>query len=595
MAVPGRAAPAGHARLWDAVARRLTTRRSSKRGLPPVLHGRRRCLVVRLVANGFAQAASAVAMAMLIERAFDRLIQAGPPPSLDSFLLFGAGLAASVSATAWLRWRGHVDAERLGQDYVHAVRLRLFRHLARIGAAGAGRLSRGSLMLRFIGDLTALRLWVSQGLARLTVSGIAIIAALVALSVVEPGIALAVASGVGSSALLTLALGPHLRASTREARRRRGRIATMLNDRIARLAVIEAFGQERREYRRLKRLSRALRQALVRRAHAVGLLRAMAEAGAGCASGGALLAGALQAAMGHASSGAVVAAMVIAGLLANRLQELGRVYEHWTAAAIAREKQAELLALRPQHRRWHASTGTPLAPGSGRLELRAVRLGGLLRRIDLCCAAGERIAILGRNGAGKSTLLRVIGGLIAPESGQVLLDGQDIATCRWRDLRAAFAYVTPALPLLRGSVRLNLTYGAGQRDDAAIAAVLAGLELEPVVGRLPKELDSRLPETGGLSAGELARLALARALLVRPRILLLDEADASLDAAARALLDAAVAAFAGTVLFVTHDLQRAMAADQVLRLQDGRLEPYPPAPAGDLAEPLAGLDGRVVA
>ena len=122
--------------------------------------------IAALVANGIGQAACAVATALLVKHGFDSLISSRAPLSLAAALAFGGGLIATILLTAWLRWRSQLDGELLGQSYIHAVRMALFSHIARIGAEGSRQMSRGAIVLRFIGDLTALRQWVSLGIAR---------------------------------------------------------------------------------------------------------------------------------------------------------------------------------------------------------------------------------------------------------------------------------------------------------------------------------------------------------------------------------------------------------------------------------------------
>ena len=534
--------------------------------LPGVMAGDRRRLLVALVANGCAQACAAVSTALLVRQAFDRLIIASAPTGNGAILLLAVAMSAAIAATAWLRWRGNLDAERLGQGYVHAVRLCLFRHLVAIGAEGARQMSRGALMLRFVGDLTATRNWVSLGLSRLIVSGLATVLALAALVAINPVIATTVGIAILTSASLALIVGPRLGSRTREARHYRGRIATLISDRIAHLGVVEAFGQERREVQRLRRFSRQLRKAMIERARVAGLLRALSEASAGLAGLCALVVGAIQVAAGHASPGTVVAAMTVAGLLAPRLGDLGRVYEYWNGAAIAREKQVQVLGLGPVGRSL-VRRGDGALPEADRIQLRGVGYARLFDAVDIDIEAGERIAVIGPNGSGKSTLLRIIAGIIEPDTGSVLLGGQDLQSRRWSDVRRAFAMVAPDLSLLRGSFRLNLTYGSGRVDEAELARVLALCHLDPLLKRLPNGLDTRFAENGqGLSTGERARIAIARALLTRPRILLLDEADANLDRLARAALDAVIGSFPGTVIFITHDAERVDHADRVLAI-----------------------------
>jgi ABC-type multidrug transport system fused ATPase/permease subunit len=539
--------------------------------LPSVIAGRRRTRFLFLVANGVAQACIAVATALLVKRSFDQLMEPGADSSAASNLEPAAALVAMLAMSAWLRWRGHVDAEQLGQGYVHSVRTRLFRHVASIGADGARKMSRGALMLRFVGDLTALRNWVSLGLARLTVSGLSSLLAIAALLAVEPFIAIAVGVAVSGAAAVALTVGARLRVRTREVRRRRGRLAAVLNDRISRIGVVEAFGQEHREQARFDKLSRSLRASIIRQARTIGVLRALSEATGSVASLCALFVGAVQVGMGLATPGTVVAAMVVTGLLAPRLQDLGRVYEYWNGFVIARQKQEQLLRLKATAGKRSRSRAATLDAGAGELVLRDVSVSNTVKSLNLTVRARERIALIGANGAGKSTLLRVMAGIVQPDQGQILLDGQDLARCRWGDTRAAFATVAPELPLLRGSLELNLTYGAPAATIDDVEDVIDLCGLTAMVSRLADGLRTQISENGeGLSTGERARIAMARALLVRPRILLLDEADANLDGPAAASLIQIIRDFEGTVIFTTHTQAQLRAADRIVHLAHGR-------------------------
>lgn len=547
--------------------------------LPPLFAGSRRRDFGLLVANGAVQAAGAVTTALLVQNGFDALL--GEGVSAPHSLLLVAALSGIAAVNAVLRYREHLDAERVGQSYVHALRLRLYRHLLRVGPAVTGKISRGAVALRFVGDLTALRRWVSLGLARLLVGSVVICLSLAALAVIEPVIALSVAAGVAVAALLSLGLGHRLQATTREVRRRRGRLAAVLADRLTHLHLVRAFGQERREAKRFKDLSRRLKAAFLKRAKTIGLLRALADAGAASASLCALVVGGQLVASGAASPGAVVAAMLVAGLLAPRLQELGRIYEYWTAAAIAREKQERLLRLRPQRSGARLSGGRAPAEGDGELVLHGVALDGLLPALDLRLGAGERLCILGDNGAGKSSLLEVMAGLHRPDAGRVELNGQDLAVTDARQLRRAVGLVSCDLPLLRGTLRYNLRYGWPDAPEAALREVIEACGLVPLVARLPQGLDTPLKEQQGrFSAGERLRIALARAMLLRPQVLLLDEIDSHLDSEGVALLERIIRGFEGPVAFVSHQPERARLATRVLRLSAGKPAELTSAGAG---------------
>lgn len=549
--------------------------------LPPILAPARRGLFSLLVLNGIGQAAMAVASAFLFKSGVDAFLDPGSQPQTGNALITGGLLVAAIVVGAALRYRSFVDAERLGQSYVHDVRVKLFRHVLRNGSSRDGRKSNGALLLRFAGDLTALRNWASLGLGQLVVSGTAIGLSLAALALIDATVAASIAAALAAAIGISLLLSPHLQRQTFAARNHRGRLAALINDRIARIGVIEAFGQERRETRKLATLSNELSRLLVDRAKPAGALRAIAEAAGGLATVIALVAGGVQIAGGMASAGSVVAAMAVAGILASRLQDLGRVNEYWNAAVVAREKQLELLRVRSHSRKQRKHQRDALEFGKGRLELKEVVLSPLFNHLNLRVGAGERVGIIGANGSGKSTLLRIAAGLTNIDSGAVLLDGQDIARVKRNHLRAAFALVSDDVRLLRGSLKLNLTYGARHVTADELVATVRKCGLESLVIRLGG-LATRLAEDGaGLSSSEKAQIGLARALLIQPRVLLLDEADGYLDELARARMNRALADFHGTVIFATREAVERPSWNMTYRLVNGHLESgvtFAPAP-----------------
>lgn len=538
--------------------------------LPTLLDGGRRSRFIYLIINGVLQAAIMVASAQLVRLGFDRFLMATGPLDLLHFGLFVGGLLGLIAGGAGLRWRSHLDAEHLGQSYVHAVRMRLFRHLMRLGSDGVQRVSPGAMMVRFVGDLSALRNWVSLGLARLLVSGLAIALSLGTLLWIEPVIAIAVGVAASVSLLLVMRLGPELRHRTRRARRERGRMASVINDRLSKLAVIESFGQEAREVRRIKKISRALRATLVHRACAIGQLRAFSEISAGLAGACALAIGVVQVSLGQTTPGSVVAAMAVASLLSPRINELGRVFEYYSGASVAREKMLELLTMQAVSRR--RTTALPAGTPDSLLQNASLRIENLSNALfddfSLKIEHGARVAISGPNGSGKSSLIRLICGISEPDSGQTYLGEQRLMLIPWAELRRHFALVSPEIPLLRGSLRFNLTYGAPRVDPIRLAEVIRECGLADLVGRLDEGLDSQISDQGsGLSTGEKARITLARALLVEPRVLILDEAESNLDIAARRALLDVVRKFNGTVIFVSHDDFLLAEADLILKIE----------------------------
>lgn len=548
--------------------------------VPRVVAGRRRAMLALLVANGVGQAAAAAATALLVEAAFDRLVRGGVSGSALALLPFVAGLAAAAALVGFLRSRERIDAERLGQSYVHVLRLTLFERLSSLAPRALEQRSQGGVMLRFVGDLNAVKQWVSLGLSRLIVAGTFLVGALAALAFVNVALAAAVGVVLALAFAAALALAKPLRERSRKARRERVKIAANVSEKVASIGVVQVFGQADRERRRIKKQSRRLRTAMVDRARVIGRMRGLAEAAGAMASAAVLLVGAVEVGAGRASPGTVVAAMALVGLLVAPLRDLGRVQEYWHNSRVSLEKMESFLATPSRMR---DDPGAPdLAPGPGRLQMDGVGLDGSLEGVSAVAEPGSVVALTGPNGAGKSSLLAVAARLVDPDVGRVLLDGQDLSERNLASVRRAVSMVGPDLPLLRGTVERNLRYRWPDAPDEEIMRVWTLCGLEDVLAGLTDGLRTKVRDGGkNLSAGQRQRLALARALLGDPAVVLFDEADSNLDAGARSVVDRVIREQGrrSTVIVISHRSEVLEWADAIWRMDGGRLvaDPVPAA------------------
>ncbi|MEQ1736435.1 MAG: ABC transporter ATP-binding protein, partial [Rhodoglobus sp.] len=198
----------------------------------------------------------------------------------------------------------------------------------------------------------------------------------------------------------------------------------------------------------------------------------------------------------------------------------------------------------------------------------------VLKGVTFDVPRGSRVALVGPSGAGKSTILSLIERFYDPTGGVVRLGGVDVRGLDRNELRAQIGYVEQDAPVLAGSLRQNLTLGAPDATDAECIAVLRTVNLGEVLDRDPAGLDAAVGEDGVmLSGGERQRLAIARALLAAPPILLLDEATASLDGVNEQLLREAIDKVAEhrTLLVIAHRLSTVVDSDQIVVLDHGRV------------------------
>ena len=299
--------------------------------VPLPLGGKRRRLFGRLCALALAQAGLMGGGALLVKWVFDNLFVTAPITLSGTILTAVGALLMIPLLGGWLRHKERVWAETLGQEYTHAVRLRLYDRLGSLAPRDLQAEESGGHLLRFIGDLTALRQWMSLGLARISAALITMTVCLGVLGYISPALGGAVALVVATGAGVAWMLGSRLRASLRFARRQRARLATDISERIAAMPVIQAFSQVRRERFRVARRSTDLKNAMLDRARIVGILRGVTEGVTGFSIATILLVGAHEVSVGRTTLGAVVAAISMLGILVSALRDIGRSHEYWHA------------------------------------------------------------------------------------------------------------------------------------------------------------------------------------------------------------------------------------------------------------------------
>jgi ATP-binding cassette subfamily B protein len=304
---------------------------------------------------------------------------------------------------------------------------------------------------------------------------------------------------------------------------------------------------------------------------------------------------------GRLSTGVLIAFLLYLTMFFSPIQQLSQVFDSWQQTRVSIGRISELMRLTTIT----PEPATPTAPGEvrGELALRDVHFaypqaevaaeergpqdgvpvtgGGVrrkppeaLRGLDLHVAAHETVALVGETGAGKSTVLKLIARFYDPDSGAVTLDGHDLRTLSLHDFRSRLGYVPQESFLFTGTVRDNIAYGRPGATDAEVEAAARAVGAHDLVASLPDGYLHEITERGtSLSSGQRQLIALARAELVDPAVLLLDEATANLDLAAEARVSAAMAAVAGrrTTILIAHRLQTARTADRIVVLGQGRV------------------------
>ena len=281
---------------------------------------------------------------------------------------------------------------------------------------------------------------------------------------------------------------------------------------------------------------------------------------------------------GDLTTGSLVAASMLASRMMAPMAQLTHVLTRWQQAKVALEGLDKLMQSPVDHPEGEARVHLPAIRGEYQLRQVQFRYSAeatpALSIGQLNIQPGERIAVLGRNGAGKSTLLQALGGAMDLAEGEINLDGIALAHLDPADLRRDVGLLTQHSRLFHGTLRENLTLGAGQASDQEIVAALAATGALEFVRQLPKGMDHLILEGGlGLSGGQRQALVLSRLLVRQPQVLLLDEPTAALDdVTERRLLDNLDRFAQGrTLVIATHRMSVLQRVDRVLVLDAGRI------------------------
>jgi len=514
-----------------------------------------------------------VAGPFLVQQAIDD----GMIPKKLDVVLFYAAVYLVISVGVAYAQRGLVhDTGRLAARVMHRLRILVFTHLQRLGLDFYTDEKAGVLMSRMTSDIENLQQFLQDGISSfgvqlvsmLTIIGILLYddAALAALTIV---------------AVLPLLIGLTIwfhRASERGYLRSRDGIANVLSDLSESLygvRVVTATNRQRHNVVHHRNVVGEYRDAnlYTGRANAIygpttvmiGIL------------GQALLlgVGGTLALEGKISVGVLVAFVLYLGRFFQPIQLLVQQYNVLQQGRSSIIRLRELVETPPTVAEREGARELP--PVEGAIEFSDVTFGYLedrpvLHHVDLSILPGESIAFVGSTGAGKSTMAKLVNRFYDPQGGRVLVDGIDIRDVTLHSLRSQIGVVPQEPFLFAGSIRDNLVFANPSATDADVDDAIDAVGLRELVDRLPRGMDTVVHERGQtLSAGERQLLALGRAFLSHPRVLVLDEATSSLDLRSETVVERALTRLleGRTALLIAHRLTTAKRADRIVVIEDG--------------------------
>jgi len=498
----------------------------------------------------------------------------------------GAVWAASALALVtvivqWVAQTGEIRMTgRTGERVLYSLRLKIFAQLQRLGLDYYERELTGRIMTRMTTDVDALSTFLQTGLVTAFVSVVTFFGIMVALLVIDVGLAVVV-----FLTLPPLIIGTFFfrRASVKAYELARERVSVVnadLQESVSGLRILQAFRREGAGGKRFAEGSDSYRQARIRGQWLISIYFPFVQLLSSVAAAAVLIVGAGRVDAGTLTTGALVAYLLYIDLFFAPVQQLSQVFDGYQQATVslgriqellqeptstkAADEPLEVLSLRGEI----AFEDVDFAYGSGDEAEEA------LSDVSLSIPAGQTVAFVGETGAGKSTLVKLVARFYDPTGGRVTVDGTDLRSLDITSYRHRLGVVPQEAYLFLGTVRDAIAYGRPDASDAEVEAAARTVGAHDMIATLDGGYLHEVAERGrNLSAGQRQLIALARAELVDPDILLLDEATAALDLATEAQVNQATDRIAGrrTTLVVAHRLTTAARADRVVVMADGRV------------------------
>jgi ATP-binding cassette subfamily B protein len=519
-------------------------------------------------------------------------------------------LALAIVGAVLLRWgltyMRRMIAGRVSLGIEYDLRKLLYGHLQRLELGFFDHQQTGQLMSRATVDLQAVRFFLGYGLVFILQSALTLVLAGVAMVAINPTLGLIAMAPTPFVVVISQRYGRRARPAVQEVQQRIAELTANAEENISGVRVVKSFAREPLQLQSFRHsVSRVFDQAMTatrleaRYNPMIGFLPQLGLAAV-------LLVGGRSVIHAHLSLGQFSAFYFYLNMLISPMRSLGVTLGLAQRAAASGARIFQLLDREP--RLFSAPGAPPLPAGNGHVEMRGVSLRyedvdvfgatyservasasparsrAVLRGVELDVAAGRTVALVGATGSGKTSLVSLISRLYDASAGAVLIDGVDVRAVDLRSLRQAVAVVSDDPFLFSASIAENLAYARPEADASEIEAAAVRAQAHEFIERLPDGYRTQVGERGlTLSGGQRQRLAIARALLADPRVLILDDATSSVDSSTEREIKLALdEAMAGrTTFIIAHRLSTIALADEIVVLDHGRVLAH-----GDHAELL---------
>jgi ATP-binding cassette subfamily B protein len=531
-------------------------------------------MLAGLILDGL-DALASLAIPALVRNGIDNGVQAKAFGAIVAVSIIGLAI---VSADWLVNIAETLVVGRNGERLLYTLRVKIFAQLQRLGLDFYERELAGRIMTRMTTDVDALSTFFQTGLITMVSSVMTFFGVLIALLIINLRLGLVVLCILPVLVVATVVFRARSSRAYQDAREKVSVVNADFAENVAGLRVTQAYRREDKNQARFAQRSDSYRVARMRAQRLIALYFPFVQTLSTVAGAIVLIVATGEVRSGVLTAGALIAYLLYIDMVFAPVQEMSQVFDGYQQAVVGLRRIKDLLRLNTSTP--EAAHPIPVTKLQGRIELCDVHFGyetanrDAIDGISLTIEPAETVALVGQTGAGKSTLVKLIARFYDVTGGAVLVDGVDVRDYDLAEYRHRLGVVPQEAYLFAGTVREAIAYGRPEATDAEVEAAARSVGAHEMIARLPGGYHHPVAERGrNLSAGQRQLLALARAQLVDPDILLLDEATAALDLASEAAVSRATRQLTArrTTIVVAHRLTTAAAADRIVVMAGGRV------------------------
>lgn len=504
-----------------------------------------------------------------------------PVGDLGRVMEMALAFVAVNLALGVINYRQWYSFEIVGQSIARDLQLTLHNHLQRLHMEYFRKQKTGDVMSRLTEDVDSVHEFLGYGAILMLSNILTVAVTLAAMFWLDWDLTLATAAAFPVLAVIVLRFDKEIRPLWEKIRAEMGKLTAALQENISGVRTVKAFARESHEIGKFTVNNRQFLGANIARIRVEGRTQPLVEFVSSLTFAGLLWYGGAQVMAGNTSLGTLVAFQGYVWNLVWPIRMLGQLINVFEEALAAAPRLFEVLDATPAIADAHGAMAAPSFMGKLQFNNVSFRFSDgeedALKDISLSVEPGQVLAIIGGTGSGKSTLVGLIPRFFDPQAGEVLIDGYDLRSLTLDSLRRQIGIVLQDTVLSSATIAENIAYGRPEVELESVMQVARLAQAHDFIASLPHGYGTRIGERGvGLSGGQKQRLALARALLMDPRILILDEATASVDVHTEYLIQEGLTQVmqGRTVVIIAKRLSTIEQADRVLVLEQGQVVEY---------------------